>query len=70
MSRTSTPLGEGVSQKQTHADGGAAVPKQGGWRVYIPQIIGPHPPNNYKMQTPDIFNLPNMLNGDHLVLRT
>ena len=47
-----------------------AVPKRGGWGVYIPQIIGPHPPNNYKMHPPNILNLPNLLNGDHLVLRT
>ena len=42
----------------------------GGMGVYIPPIIGPYPLNNYKMHTPNIFNLPNLLNGDHLFLRT
>ena len=35
-----------------------------------PPIIGPHPSNNYKIHTPNMFTLPNLLNVDHLVLRT
>ena len=36
-----------------------------------PNIWTPSPPpNNYKMHPPNILNLPNLLNGDHLVLRT
>ena len=34
----------------------SAVPKRrGGVGVYIPPIIGPHPPNNYKMHPPQYF---------------
>ena len=39
-----------------------------GMGVNNPPIIGP--PNYYKIQTPNIFNLPNLLKGDHLDLRT
>ena len=52
------------------AEAGGGGGGGGGMGVYIPPIIGPHPPNNYKMHPPNILNLPNLLNGDHLVLRT
>ena len=38
--------------------------EEGGGRGIYPPIIGPLPPNNYKMHTSNIFNLPNLLNGD------
>ena len=52
---------------------GAEAGGGGGWGVYIPPNNWtpppppPPPPNNYKMHPPNILNL---LNGDHLVLRT
>ena len=49
----------------------AAVPKRGGWGVYIPpNNWTPSPPIITKCIPPNILNLPNFLNGDHLVLRT
>ena len=57
---------------------GPAVPKRGGgggggggWGVYIPpNNWTPSPPIITKCIPPNILNLPNLLNGDHLVLRT
>ena len=45
-------------------EGGGSGDWGGGGRGIYPPIIGPLPPNNYKMHTPNIFNLPNLLNGD------
>ena len=43
----------------------------GGWGVYIPpNNWTPSPPIITKCIPPNILNLPNLLNGDHLVLRT
>ena len=43
----------------------------GGWGVYIPpNNLTPSPPIITKCIPPNILNLPNLLNGDHLVLRT
>ena len=47
----------------------AAMPKQGDGGIYPPNNWTPSL-NKYKIHTPNIFNLPNLLNGDHLVLKT
>ena len=55
-----------VSGAETGGGGGGGGGDGG---VYIPPIIGPHPPQKLQNASPpNILNLPNLLNGDHLVL--